>query len=95
MANKRNAKKDIEYITYTVVHDCLAHLETGNDKAHDAVIKVIADAVNSRNELIKKVNNQEKGKRVVVRAYYRDIYKTLLNNADKMFDDLSLAIKKK
>ena len=95
MANKRNVKKDIEYVTYTVVHDCMAHLETGNDKTHDAVIKVIANAVNGRNELFYKVNHQVKGKRVEVRAYYRDIYKALLNNADKMFDDLSAAIKTK
>jgi len=95
MANKRNVKKDIEYVTYTVVHDCMAHLETENDKTHDAVIKVIANAVNNRNELFYKVNHQVKGKRAEVRAYYRDLYKTLLNNADKMFDDLSAAIKKK
>jgi len=95
MANKRNAKKDIEYITYTIVHDCMAYLEVDNTKTHDAVIKVISDAVQKRNELFYKVNHQEKGKRAEVRAYYRDIYKNLLESADKSFDALSAAIKKK
>ena len=96
MANKRNVKKDIEYITYTIVHDCMAHLETGNDKTHDAVVKIISEAVQNRNELFYKVNHQEKGKRVEVRAYYRGIYKSLLENADKSFDSLSgIIIKKK
>ena len=95
MANKRNVKKDIEYITYTIVHDCMAHLETGNQKTHDAVVKVISDAVQKRNELFSMVNNQKKGKRVEVRAYYRGIYKNLLGSADQSFDALSAAIKKK
>ena len=95
MANKRNVKKDIEYVTYTIVHDCMAHLEINNEKTHDAVIKVIANAVNNRNDLFHKVNHQTKGKRAEVRAYYRDVYKMLFVNADKMFDELSDAIKKK
>ena len=95
MANRRNVKKDIEYVTYTIVHDCMTHLETGNDKSHDAVIKVISEAVQYRNELFYKVNHQEVAKRSVVRKYYRDIYKDLFANADKAFDALSKAIKKK
>ena len=95
MANKRNVKKDIEYITYTIVHDCMAHLETGNEKTHDIVVGVISEAVQKRNELFGKVNHQPKGKRVEVRSYYRDIYKDLLTNADQSFDKLSKAIIKK
>jgi len=95
MANKRNVKKDIEYITYTIVHDCMAHLETGNEKTHDAVVAIISEAVQKRNELFASVNHQPKGKRVEVRAYYRDIYKTLLSSADQSFENLSKAIVKK
>ena len=94
MANKRNTKKDIEYVTYTIVYDCMAHLETGNEKTRDAVVKIISEAVQFRNELFYKVNHQEKGKRAEVRAYYRDIYKSLLENADQTFDKLSKLIKK-
>lgn len=94
MANKRNVKKDIEYITYTIVHDCMAHLETDNEKTHDAVVGVISEAVQKRNELFGKVNHQPKGKRVEVRSYYREIYKDLLGSADLSFDKLSKAIKK-
>jgi hypothetical protein len=95
MANRRNVKKDIEYVTYTIVHDCMAHLETGNDKSHDAVIKVVSEAVRFRNELFYKVNHQKAANRSVVRQYYRDIYKELFINADKSFDALSKAIKGK
>lgn len=94
MASKRNTKKDIEYITYTIVHDCMAHLETGNTKTHDAVVEIISGAVKKRNELFAMVNNQPDGKRGEVRAYYRDIYKNLLENADQSFEKLSKAISK-
>ncbi len=94
MATKRNVKKDIEYITYTIVHDCMAHLEIDNDKTHDSVVEIISAAVQKRNELYFKVNHQEKGKRIEVRAYYRDIYKDLFESADSSFDKLSKIIKK-
>jgi hypothetical protein len=95
MANRRNVKKDIEYITYTVVHDCMSHLELDNEKTHDEVVGLIAQAVQTRNDLFSKVNHQEKGKRSVVRAYYREIYKALLDNADQSFVKLSAVITKK
>jgi len=94
MATKRNTKKDIEYITYTIVHDCMAHLEIDNDKTHDAVVKIISSAVQKRNDLYSKVNHQPKGKRAEVRAYYRGIYKELFKNADASFENLSKIIKK-
>jgi len=93
MASKRNTKKDIEFVTYTIVHDCMAHLDAGKEKTHDAVIEIISGAVQVRNELFYKVNHQEKGKRGEVRKYYRDIYKQLIESADKSFDSLSIAIK--
>ena len=95
MANKRRAKKDIEYVTYTVIHDCMTYLEIDNEKTHDNVVKIIADVIQTRNELFYKINHQEKGKRIEVRAYYRNIYKSLLENADLAFDNLSNAIKSK
>jgi hypothetical protein len=95
MASKRNAKKDIEYITYTIVHDCMAHLEVDNDKTHDNVIKIISNTIQFRNELIHKINHQKKGKRAEVRAYYREIYQSLFKSADSAFNELSKAIKGK
>ena len=95
MANRRNVKKDIEYVTYSIVHDCMAHLETDNKKTHDAVVEIISNAVDNRNDLFYKVNHQKKGKRLEVRQYYRSIYKTLLEGADNSFDALSKAIMKK
>lgn len=95
MANKRRVKKDIEYVTYTIVHDCMAHLEVDNDKTHDNVVEIIANAVQYRNELFYKVNHQTKGKRGEVRAYYREIYQSLFENSDKAFEALSKLIKSK
>jgi hypothetical protein len=94
MATKRNVKKDIEYITYTIVHDCMSHLELDNKKSHDDVVAVISNAVQKRNELFSMVNNQKKGTRKEVRAYYREIYKNLLESADQSFETLSKAITK-
>ncbi len=94
MATKRNVKKDIEYITYTIVHDCMTHLELDNSKSHDDVVAVISSAIQKRNELFSMVNNQKKGTRKEVRAYYRDIYKNLLDSADQSFEALSKAIAK-
>lgn len=95
MASKRNVKKDIEYITYTVVYDCMSHLEIASEKTYEDVVKIISETVQTRNELFFKVNHQEKGSRKLVRAYYRDVYKDLLKNADSAFESLSKIITKK
>ncbi|MBN2668541.1 MAG: hypothetical protein JXR60_04860 [Bacteroidales bacterium] len=95
MATKRNVKKDIEYVTYTIVHDCMLHLEYGHDERHDEVLGLISRSLQKRNELFDKVNQQTKAPRSATRAYYREIYKELTENADQAFEKLSKLIIKK
>ncbi len=94
MANKREVKKDIDYMTYTVVHDCMSHLELSPDTNRDEVLKVISEVLHLRNDLFYKVNHTPKAKKSEVKSYYKTIYQDLLNGTNQAFDTLSSLIKK-
>ncbi len=93
MASKRNVKKDIEYITYEVLNDCFLSIETHPDRKTEEISEIIANAVQTRNKLIKKVNEKVKGKKEV-KAHFKAIYDELFKSADEYFSKLSSIIKK-
>ncbi len=95
MANKREAKKNIDYMTYSVVHDCMLHLEASPNNNRDEVLKIISDILHLRNDLFYKVNHTPKSKKSEVRSYYREIYKGLLEGTNQAFNALSTLIQKK
>ncbi len=95
MASIRNAKKDIEHVTYLVVHDCMAHLEIADEHTYQEVVKVLTNSVQKRNELFAKVNNLPKADKKTTRSYYRNIYKDLLDSSHQSFEQLSQIIGQK
>ena len=94
MATRRNLKKDIEYITYTVVHDCMSYVDINPENNTDDVVKIITDMVSMRNDLFHRVNHQKKDTKKNVKTYYKSIYEDLLNTADQSFTQLSKIITK-
>jgi len=94
MAKRRNTKKDIEYITYEVLNDCFLAIESHPEKHREEIGGIISDAVQKRNELIKKVNQKIKGKKEI-KAHFKEIYNDLFKSADSFFSKLSEIIKKK
>lgn len=92
MASIKRLKKDIDYLTFSVVADCFNYsIVTG--KTSNNVSEIVQNIINSRNDLRKRVCE---GKRVVKgerKNYYKAIFKDLLVNVDGAFTKLSETVK--
>ncbi len=90
MANRRNIKKDIEYLVFEVISDCYTFKYLFPDKNHKEADKIIKDTINLRNELRMRVNHpDEKDNRKLVKAHYKKINEDLMNKVDNYFDRLN------
>jgi hypothetical protein len=90
MANKRELKKDIDYLVFEVIADCFAYKEVAPDNNIDEIAEIINDAVGLRNDLIARVNNPEgKDNRRITKTYFQQVSKDLLEGVDKLFSRLS------
>ena len=90
MASIRELKKDIDYLVFEVVSDCLvfSNLHPENESAELSAL--ISDAVEFRNDLIARVNNPDgKDNPKIVKSYYKAVEKDLITGVDKLFERLS------
>lgn len=95
MASVRELKKDIDYLVFEVVSDCLVYANLHIDDNTQKVSEIIEDAVELRNDLIAKVNQPEgKGDTKAVKLHFKNIRKELFTGVDKLFDSLSSLSKK-
>jgi hypothetical protein len=90
MANKREIKKDIDYLVGEVISDSYTYLMIHGEKNRDNVIEIIGSVVEKRNELIGRVNNPDKSfDSKQVKAHYKAINVELLAAVDDSFSKLS------
>jgi hypothetical protein len=57
MASKRNLKRNINNLTFELVSECYTYKYFHPEKSHEQIDKALEDIVNSRNDLINRVNN--------------------------------------
>ena len=96
MASVRNLKKDIDYLVFEVISDCLLYADINSGSNVKEVNSIIEDAVEFRNDLIARVNNPDgKDNPKIVRTYYQKVQKDLVTGVDKLFDRLSSLSTKK
>ncbi len=90
MASRRNLKKDLNYLTGEVISDCFAYMFFNPDKNQDKVVNIIEDTASSRNEIIAKISQAkiEKDPKKV-KAYFREIKKSMADSVDQSFQNLS------
>lgn len=95
MANKRNLKKDIDYLAYEVIADCFTYAQVNGEKNDKKVKQIIGDTIELRNNLIARVNHPDgKDNPKLVKQHFRKIYADLLEGIDKQFNALSEISKK-
>jgi hypothetical protein len=95
MASVRKLKKDIDYLVFEVVSDCLIYSNIHNEDNSQKISEIIEDAIDLRNDLIARVNQPDgKGNPKIVKLHYKTIRKDLSTGVDKMFDSLSSLSKK-
>jgi len=90
MANKRDIKKDINYLTGEVIADCFLYMHIHEGKNEEKAVEIVNAIVNLRNSLMEKVNHLPEGlKGKQVKVHYRTIYNELLAGMDEQLQVLS------
>ncbi|NOU18619.1 MAG: hypothetical protein HOO91_13770 [Bacteroidales bacterium] len=90
MANKREIKKDVDYLVGEVISDCYTYLLIHGEKNRDNVIGIIGSIVEKRNNFISRVNNPDKSfDSKQIKSHYKAINVDLLAAVDDSFSKLS------
>jgi hypothetical protein len=90
MATVRRLKKDIDYLIFEVISDCFNYGSMHPEEKAEEVTGIISDAVELRNDLIRRVNNPLRSDNPKeVRSHFRLVQKDLVVGADKLFGRLS------
>ena len=96
MANKRDIKKDVDFLVGEVISDCYTYLLIHGDKNREKVVEIIESIVNKRNDFISRVNNPDKNfDSKQIKAHYKAINVDLLTAIDESFSNLSKLSAKK
>ena len=90
MANRRDLKKDINFLTYQVINECYAYLDYAPEGNYENVMDIILEVVDLRNELIYRLNHInndiEKKER---KAYFKKIISELYEKNIEFIDRLN------
>lgn len=91
MANKRNLKKDVRYLTEIVVIEAIELSEiVTNEESKRKALTVIIEVAELYNNLIARINHPDaKENPTLVKKYYKSIIDDLISGCNKAFDDLN------
>ncbi|MCB8964508.1 MAG: hypothetical protein H6536_05670 [Bacteroidales bacterium] len=90
MANKRNLKKDVDFLVSEVVSDCYTYMLLNGDKNRDKALSIIESMLEKRNQLVTRINNPEKKDDAkAIKAHYNAIQQDLMTAVDDCFTKLS------
>jgi len=89
MANLRDLKKDIDFLCEQVVLDCFDYIYNTSGADTEGAYDIIGEALVLRNQLRKRSNHPDgKDNTGLVRKYYSELAKDLVEGCDKCYDRL-------
>lgn len=90
MANKRDVKKNIAFFTSEVINDCFNFLILHQDRDNSDVLDIMDNVEELYDEMILRVNHIDgKDNKKMVKAYFNNLYETLLDGIEDAFSQLS------
>jgi hypothetical protein len=90
MASVKNLKKDIDSLFFEFISDCFLFTSIHTGEKRNEVQNLIEEAVSMRNEFIDRVNHPDgKDNPALVKAYYTNLSKELMEKVDSYFEKLS------
>lgn len=93
MASIKRLKKDIDYLTYSVIADCFNYSFISG-KNDDQVSEIVKNIIETRNDLRNRINSAAKFEnKKEVKNYYTSIFRELLTKVDEAFNQLSGVVK--
>ncbi len=95
MANKRDLKKDLNWLTHEVISDCLIYLDMNPEKDEKPVAKIIDKLIVHRKQAFTQLSEHTSAlSKKEVKDKYNNIVKDFFNTADSCFEELSKLSKK-
>lgn len=95
MASIRKLKQEINRMTFELISDAFGMLENNPDLRSEDVAGIISDMVESRNNLIKKINDPDRfPDGVPNHRHYNEIREELIRETDRSFTRLSKLLNK-
>lgn len=91
MASIKRLKKDIDYLTFAVIDDCLNCLAYG--KSTDDISDIVENVINQRNVLRQRVNAGKAVAKNERKGYYKGVRKEVMTTIDGAFTQLSALVK--
>lgn len=90
MANRRDIKKDINFLTYQVISECYSYIEYSPNLSYENVSDIILEAIDLRNNLIYRVNHlnhtdTKKG----IKSYFNSIIDDLYSKNIELIEKLN------
>lgn len=90
MANRRNLKKDINWLTEEVISDCLIYMDFNQVKDEKPIAEIINSVINKRNELFVRINQPTTTiARGEVKKMYNQMVKEMFETTNDCFEKLS------
>ncbi len=95
MASIKNLKKDIDLLMSMVLNDCFYVVEYNPKVDSQAVMKIAGEVIEKHREFRIRMNHPDgKEDPKLVKQYYNDLSKELLETANEAFERLSEEVKK-
>jgi hypothetical protein len=95
MANRRDLKKDLNWLTHEVISDCLIYLELHPEQEEKPVADIISKMINERNLVLSKINlPTSQMDRKEVKKMYNETVHHLLDTTHNCFEELSKLTRK-
>ena len=88
MANKRNLKKDINYLTGELVADCYTYLYLYPENKQEPIVDIISEAINNREDFIARLNSPKLAEGETMKKYYKNLAVDVMKNTEKLFGDI-------
>lgn len=90
MASIRKIKNEIDYLVSEVLSDCYMALYFNGAEKRDAILAIIEEAVDARNDLYYRVNHPaDKQNASLVRKHYAQVRRDMFSSVDALFEKLS------
>lgn len=93
MASVKRLKKDIDYLTFSVIADCFNY-SIVSGKNNEGVSGIVNDIIATRNSLLDRVRGAKKLKdKKEIKNYFKAISNDLMSSVDASFTKLSEIVK--
>lgn len=86
MANRRNLKKNVNYISDVMLGLCIIESMNAQDEKREILSDLTSQIINTRNDIISRISHTEPGN---VKAFYKKLLSDFNSTVEEVFKKLN------